>query len=443
MKNKVMNAIERHQMLLPGDRVLVALSGGADSMALLHVLLRIKEEYRLCVTAAHYHHGIRGEEADRDEDFVRQACSALGVPLAVGHGDVPQQAKKSGKGLEECAREMRYAFLEQTAQGARIATAHSLSDCEETFLFNLSRGASLHGLTSIPPVRGNIIRPLITCSRDEIEEYCRDNSISYVTDSTNNSDEYTRNRLRHHVVPELKKCNPLFDSAFARLTDGLREDDELLGELTQSVLERAETENGYRTEVLLSVHPSLQKRAVSAIIEGLTGSKPEQLHILNVCALLQSEGDVQVVGGKSLRVRGGLLYRKPEQAEEWSRTAFGGENRLPYGTVYVEMYREISKIKLEKFSQDLLDNCIDYDKIKGKLVFSSIREGDKIRLNGRGVTKPLRRLFAEMGIEAENRKKIIVLRDEQGVVWVDGVGVGERCAVSEETAQVLILSKYD
>ncbi len=441
MKNKVMNAIERHQMLLPGDRVLVALSGGADSMALLHVLLSIKEEYRLHMSAAHFHHGIRGEEADRDEEFVRRACETLGVPLTVGHGNVPQKAEESGKGLEECAREMRYAFLEQTAQGARIATAHTLSDCEETFLFHLSRGTSLHGLTSIPPVRGSIIRPLIACSRSEIEAYCLQNNISYITDSTNNSDEYTRNRLRHHVVPELKKCNSSFDAAFARLMDGLREDDDLLSELTQSVLERAETEKGYRTEVLGSVHPSLQKRAVSAVIEALTGEKPEQHHILKVCALLQKEGDVQVAGGSSLRVRDGLLYRKPEQAEEWSRPVLGGENLLPYGTVFVELYQETGKIKLQKFSRNLLDNCVDYDKINGKLVFSSIREGDKIRLTGRGVTKPLRRLFAEMGIEAENRKKQIVLRDEQGVVWVNGVGVSERCAVSGDTGRLLILSE--
>ena len=429
-------------MLLPGDRVLVALSGGADSMALLHVLLSLREEYRLHIAAAHYHHGIRGEEADRDEGFVRGVCETLGVPLTVGHGDVPKQAKASGLGLEECAREMRYAFLEQAAQGAFIATAHSLSDCEETFLFNLSRGASLHGLTAIPPVRGRIIRPLIDCSRDEIEEYCRENGIDYITDSTNASDAYTRNRLRHRVVPELKACNPAFDAAFSRLLDGLREDDELLGELAQSVLDRAQTETGYRVEALLGVHPSLQKRAVAAAVTALTGTKPEQFHILKVCGLLHTGGDVQVNGGASLRVRGGLLYRKPEQAESWSRPALGGENRLPVGTVLVELYQEVSQIKIEKFNQDLLDNCIDYDTINGKLVFSSLREGDTLRLAGRGVTKPLRRLLAEQGVEAEKRANVILLRDDDGVLWADGVGVSERCAVTPDTKRLIILSKY-
>lgn len=429
-------------MLLPGDRVLVALSGGADSMALLHVLLSLREEYRLHIAAAHYHHGIRGEEADRDEGFVRGVCETLGVPLTVGRGDVPKQAKESGLGLEECAREMRYAFLEQAAQGAFIATAHSLSDCEETFLFNLSRGASLHGLTAIPPVRGRIIRPLIDCSRDEIEEYCRENGIDYITDSTNASDAYTRNRLRHRVVPELKACNPAFDAAFSRLLDGLREDDELLGELAQSVLDRAQTETGYRVEALLGVHPSLQKRAVAAAVTALTGTKPEQFHILKVCGLLRTGGDVQVNGGASLRVRGGLLYRKPEQAESWSRPALGGENRLPVGTVLVELYQEVSQIKIEKFNQDLLDNCIDYDTINGKLVFSSLREGDTLRLAGRGVTKPLRRLLAEQGVEAEKRANVILLRDDDGVLWADGVGVSERCAVTPDTKRLIILSKY-
>ena len=212
--------------------------------------------------------------------------------------------------------------------------------------------------------------------------------------------------------------------------------------MAQSVLERAQTESGYRADALLSVHPSLQKRAVAAAVEALSGVKPEQLHILNVCELLRTGGDVQVNGGVSLRVRGGLLYRKPEQAEDWSQPAFDGENVLPVGTVLVEFYQEINQINIEKFNKQLLDNCVDYDTINGKLVFSSIREGDTIRLLGRGVTKPLRRLFAEKGIEAENRKRIVLLRDDDGVVWADGFGVSERCAVNGETKRLIILSKY-
>lgn len=440
MNHKVKQTSERHHMLSPGDTVLVALSGGADSMALLNVLYELKNEYSLTLKAAHFNHGIRGEEAMRDEKFCVDVCREMGVELFVGRADVPALARQAGIGVEECGRRERYAFFASVAPEAKVATAHTLSDCEETFLFNLARGSSLKGLTSIPPVRDNIIRPLIDCSRAEIEAYCEEKGIRYVTDSTNLSDEYTRNRIRHSIVPELKALNSAFDSAFSRCVDALREDEELLDMLSSAALERAVLPEGYLVGPLAELHPSLKRRAVARIIYSSSGERAQAHHIEAVCKLLADGGDTQVCGGVSLRVADGILRRVAADCGEWSVDAVQGINELPAGDVKITLYCEKNSILVKNFNKQLLDNAINYDKIIGKLLFSSIREGDKIRLRGRGVTKPLRRIFNEMHVQPELRHSVPVLRDDEGVLWVYGVGVAERAAVDETVGNVLVLS---
>ena len=319
MKNKAILAIERHHMLRTGDTVLVALSGGADSMALLHVLHSLKDQYSITLSAAHFNHGIRGEEAMRDENFCKAVCEKMQIELFTDYMDIPKLAAEKGIGVEECGRNERYAFFERVAPNAKIATAHTLSDCEETFLFNLARGTSLKGLTSIPAVRGNIIRPLIDCSRAKIESYCNENNIKYVTDSTNLSDEYTRNHLRLNIIPQLKKINPAFDASFLRCVQSLREDEELLDALTLSVIERAKTADGYRCDVLNGVHMSLRKRAAAKIIEEFSGEKPQTVHIDAVCDIVSAGGSTQVATGISLYVHAGILKKMPEAVGEWEQ----------------------------------------------------------------------------------------------------------------------------
>ena len=440
MNLKVKQTIERHHMLNSGDTVLVALSGGADSMALLNVLYSIKDEYSLTLCAAHFNHKIRGYEADRDEKFCVEICREMGIELFVGSEDIPALSKQRGIGEEECGRQERYVFFERVAPDAKVATAHTLSDCEETFLFNLARGASLKGLTSIPPVRGNIIRPLISCSRDEIERYCEQNNIEFVTDSTNLQDEYTRNRIRHRAVPELKNINPSFDAAFLRCVNSLREDEELLSMLSDAAVERARLADGFLTEPIAVLHPSLKRRAVASVIEEMTGEKPQLHHIEAVCGIIENGGDTQVSGGVSLRVSSGVLRKVKVQIEEWCCEACFSLNKLPYGDIKLELFDKNNKINIQNFNKQLLDNVLNYDKINGKLFFSSIREGDKIRLRGRGVTKQLRRIFSEMHIEPELRRGIPVLRDDDGVVWVCGVGVADRVAVDNSTDIFVIVT---
>ena len=205
MDSKMKEAIAKYNMLQYGDTVIAGVSGGADSMCLLHFLCVLRQEYGLNVIAAHVNHHLRAEESDRDESFVRTWCSTHGVPLSVFQADIYGMAKERGESIELCARQVRYMFFDSLAKqhDGKIATAHTLSDSIETMLFHLARGTGIKGMCGIPPVRGNIIRPLILLTGKQTRDYCKTHGVAYVVDSSNQEDTYTRNRLRHYVVPVL------------------------------------------------------------------------------------------------------------------------------------------------------------------------------------------------------------------------------------------------
>lgn len=213
-------------MLSYGDKIVVGLSGGADSVCLTHALVSLRDSLSLEVEAVHVNHGIRGEEALRDEKFCSDFCKSLGIKLTVFRFDIPLECKKTGESEEECGRRKRYECFKNTAgENAKIATAHNLNDSAETVLLNIVRGTGCKGLCGIPPIRGNIIRPLIMTSRDDIELYCKENSLDFVTDSTNLQNEYKRNVIRNVVFPTLQKMNPSVLSAFSRLTENATDDE--------------------------------------------------------------------------------------------------------------------------------------------------------------------------------------------------------------------------
>jgi len=221
MNTKVQQAIRQYNMIFAGEQVTIALSGGADSVALLHILLDLGYD----VSAVHVNHNLRGEESNRDQEFVFDLCSRLNINLKI-HSITIQQKKHQS--LEEAAREVRYSLFE-----GKTATGHTASDNAETVFLNLIRGTGLKGLCGIPPVRDNIIRPLILCTRTEVEEYCAANNLQYVTDSSNLSDEFTRNKLRLSLIPVIKELNPAFDGTITRMCEILREDSDFLENLAK------------------------------------------------------------------------------------------------------------------------------------------------------------------------------------------------------------------
>ncbi|MBC8570066.1 tRNA lysidine(34) synthetase TilS [Zongyangia hominis] len=241
MNREVIDQLKAKVRLSERDAIIVALSGGADSVCLAHLLWSGREEMGLPVMACHLNHRIRGEEAKRDEDFVRNFCSRLGLPLFVKDVDVVSKAKEQGISLELCGRNERYAFFSSLAREHRawIATAHTLSDSIETTLFHLARGTGLKGLCGIPERRDEFLRPLLPYTRRDIEDYCREWNLSYVTDSTNLSDDYTRNFIRNHLVPDFERVHPGFAVTFSETQRLLRQDEEFLSALAKEAVAAA------------------------------------------------------------------------------------------------------------------------------------------------------------------------------------------------------------
>ncbi len=281
MLNKVKSTIEKSAMLAEQPcHVTVALSGGADSVALLYSLYMLKDETGIILSACHVNHNLRGEESDRDEMFCRRLCRQLDIPLYVRNVKVLDYVTKH-RSVEQCARDIRYSFFSSIYGKRYIATAHTASDNIETMLINMTRGTALSGVCGIPVKRNNIIRPLIGCTREEIETFCKKNCLSYVTDSTNLSDDYTRNKVRHSVIPVLKQLNPSVEAAFSRLSQLASDDDEFLDRLAIKEKNNAEKDGKYSVKTLNALDDCILRRIVTMILD--ENSIPVSLTAVNSC----------------------------------------------------------------------------------------------------------------------------------------------------------------
>ncbi len=301
--------IEKYKMLPAHSRVLCAVSGGADSIYLLHYMLSLAEEKELDIFAAHYNHLLRGEESDRDAAFTEESCARLGVPLVTGSGDVQRFAREKHCGLEEAARTLRYRFLEETADRMkcdRIATAHNGDDNAETMLMNLCRGAGITGLSGIPPVRGRLIRPLLQISRREIEAYLCEHGISYVVDSSNLDDAYTRNRFRKLLHEFLIRENPSFLEATARTAELLRMDNEYLERLAAQFIQENYDGTSLPGKKLSEKDPAVSTRVVRRLCGGNLSMERTQA-VLRFAAG-NEHGVLELPGRKLIREHGRLYF---------------------------------------------------------------------------------------------------------------------------------------
>lgn len=442
--------IERFDLFADGDTVVAAFSGGADSTALLHLLCALREERGLRVYAAHVNHGLRGEEAARDESVVRARCQAWNVPVFVLRVDVRAEVAKTGESEELCGRRLRYAFFEEKAAalGAKIATAHTLSDSVETLFLNLARGTGLAGLCGIPPVRGNIVRPLIETTRAEVEAYCAAHHLEYVTDSTNFSRAYGRNRVRLDVVPALRALNPALERTLLRDMRLFSQDESVLNGMTQALLRDAEVPgqpDAWAVSVLRA--SPLCARALAAAAARITGFVPEAVHVRAMEALLHAgSGRTQLKGGWfAVLCNGQLLFSKIEQtvpAQSFCAPLAAG--MLQYGVVRLKItpFRMENVKKFESFYTRYLKSILDCDKIKGKAVIRTRQTGDYYHPVGRRVGKSLKKLFNEEAIPLSLRPFVPVAADEMGIIWVGGLGPDARCAPDVHTRKAYFLS-YD
>lgn len=422
MNNKVLHTLTTHKMLERGDSVIVALSGGADSVVLLNVLLGLKAELDLKIFAAHVNHNLRGAESARDEAFVRKLCRSKGIELFVKSVNVNALCEESGEGFEAVGRRVRYEFFEELCEkyGALVATAHTLSDAAETALLNIARGASLSGLCSIPYRRGRVIRPLLDVTREEVESYAEKNHLEYVNDSTNfDPDICNRNKVRHRVVPVLKEVNPGFEQNFIRLRQSLLEVDSFMKAEAEKLLGTARREYGFDAKILCEAEPALKNYALKLIIEG-AGAGFEQKHIELISHFLKSQGDVNLIGGFTARVRQGLLRITAEKAKQKAEFIFDINREISHGGK-IYSFEELSEKEI--VYKKLSTSVVGYDKISIGAVFGTRAMGDKIALPQRGITKDLRKLQNELKIPAEQRDSLLLLRSDGRILWAEGIGV--------------------
>ena len=400
MLNKLGAFIDSYAMLAPGDEVVCAVSGGADSMALLWAMYLLKDKRQIKLSAAHFNHCLRGEESDRDEAFVKSFCEGYGIPLIVGRGNVVA----GKKGLEAAAREARYAFLHSLP--GKIATAHTADDNAETLIMHMVRGTGLKGLGGIAPVNGALIRPMLSVTRQDVEGFLESYSVPYVDDSSNASDEFLRNRVRHHVMPVLRQENPCFAQNLSQMALRLRQDEAAL----ETVATEKKTDD---VSTLRQLEPGIRSRILRNLLLDAGVKEPEAAHIKSVEKLVfssQPSARIALPGGITVaRNYDCLEICEWQQTIETRNLACPGVNRFPELGIQV-----ICSEQRPEAATDWI--CA---KPAGNLVLRSRMEGDSIRLPGG--TKSLKKLFIDRKIPAGRRNAIPIVADEAGVLLVGGV----------------------
>ncbi len=421
---------------LTGCRISAAVSGGADSVCLLHALVSLREEYSLDLRAIHIQHNLRGAESERDEQFCRDVCQSLGVELKVVSCDVRDYAEKHRISVETAARECRYAAFAEHCEGF-VATAHTASDNLETILFRMARGTGLKGLCGIPPVRDRFIRPLLNVTRSQVEEYARIHGISYVTDSTNSEDCYRRNFLRHQVVPKLKECNPSLEETCAEMTDTLRLEEDFLAAQAKSAYAGCLQADG-SLKGLAILHPAMQRRSISLLLQ--ERELASRRNILAVQSLLANGGSVELVrGGLRACVSRDVLWLEYPVEGIPEKPLKIGENCIFEG-VFVEA-EVIARTECEKFAsihEMFTNSVLDYDIINKCAVLHGRKNGLHLKMQGKEHSVSVKKwLNAE--VSPTQRAKVHYLSDASGLLWVQGLGAAERAAVTETTQNMLYL----
>ena len=444
MKDKVLSWMREQRMTAPGDTVICAVSGGADSVCMLHVLLSLRTALGITVEAVHFNHHLRGAESDRDEAFVRALCAKLDVALHIGNGDVRARAAKRHESVEEAARALRYAFF--ASLPGLIATAHTQDDNLETVLLNLTRGTGLAGLCGIPPKRESFIRPMLAVSRTEIEAYLEQNGLSHVTDSTNFLPDARRNRLRQSVIPLLKAENPsLCETAF-RMCRLLEADEAQLFAQAEVVLQQARLADGVQCSILAAYPQAVRTRAVKLLLSEIRAPKLSARHIDAVDRLLFSacpSACISLPGGYTARREYDRLLLTTDSPASFEPVVLSiGESAVlqPSGLrVFCEWQENFSDIQntLSTFAVkcDTIDSTT-------QILFRPRQMHDEMRVSGG--RKTLKKLMIDRKIPLNRRGLLPVAEDEQGILGVYGIGVNsDRAAAPGDRAVIIRIEELE
>lgn len=439
----------------PDAPLLLGLSGGADSRLLLHLLAKECEESGAVLHLAHVHHGIRGKEADRDEQFCRNLAAHYGLPLHVAHVDVPALAQKRGESIETVAREERYRYFASLMEEHRIpllVTAHNADDNLETMLMHLVRGCGLSGLGGIAPARPferlsgtSLVRPLLACSKVDILAACEQLELSFVTDSTNADTTYARNLVRAQVLPTLSCLHAHPEQQALRTAESLREDEQLLLSLADDLLDRAMRDGALDRVTIAEAHPALAKRALRKWVQEQSGASIEACHVeamLSLCDIGATSKEIHLPGGVVRAERDHLRWFVPASIEhepaEFDLPLLLGEHeydkygfRITVTALSCDQHQTITqneKNVYKPFIRDILtfDTIIECNAWLGQhpLRLRPRRQGDTLLV--RGINRKLRKLQNEVGLPAALRDRIPVLCAGDTVLWAPFSGLRDK-----------------
>ncbi len=466
MTGKVAEFIRRYDMIRPGDVVLIGFSGGADSVLLTELLWELAKDGGFSVRAVHVHHNLRREEADRDAAFAEHFCSVRGIPFSLYSCPVEAVARKKHLSLEEAGRLERRRVFEECADacgGTKLALAHHRNDLAETMIHHLARGTSLSGLAALRPVRGRMVRPLLCLERREIEEELTRRDLRWCEDSTNASDDYTRNGIRHHVIPYLEReVNPKTVEHMAQTSLDLIEAEEYFVSETRRLLEQYCVQGKQGLELAEPVRQEpeiLQRYLVRECLELLAGKRKDLVreHLESVLSLWEKQVGKYVClpyGVQAVRQYHGIAFQRseadvivpsgisgnPETAGCGDFTAISGEGVFFWREFQIRVsFPQKHGAKFERISENKYTKCINYDKIKAGLVLRTRKSGDYLTVRKDGSRKKLKDFMIDVKIPREQRDSVLLVADGQEIVWVVGYRVSEKYRVNKETKNMIQL----
>ena len=460
MQKKIENFMEEHHMVKRGECILAAVSGGADSLCLLLILLQLRQAGKIRLCAVHVEHGIRGADSQKDACFVENFCKEQGVPIKVFHCHAEEYAKAHKMTVEEGARALRYGFFAQAAEefGAdKIAVAHSQNDCAETMLFHLVRGTGLKGMSGILPVRGNIIRPLLCAQRKEIESYLAERNQEFCQDKTNEELDYSRNKLRRQVFPVLNEVNSQAVMHMCQAAALAAQAWELAEDLSRKAAEQYVCREGRGLVVLAGIleeKPLLQTSLLRQALEETaeSGQDISGLHVKKLRVLFEKQPGRQLdlpYGVRAERIYEGIRLEKQAAAEAFSQDKPPAARLAPEGTLEIPSYGCEIRTRLlenpfqnEEIPKKMYTKWLDYDRIKGIMQLRARREGDFLVICPDGKRKKLKNYFIDEKIPRRERDEILLLADEAHVLWAIGYRISEDVKVTKDTRRVLEIQVY-
>lgn len=459
IRTRFLETIEKHDLIKKGENIVVGVSGGPDSICLLHLLWSIREEYSLGIYVVHLDHRYRGKESQADAEYVREFCRKLNIESHIFSINVNEYKAEKGITFEEAGRELRYKLFYEIAQrteSTKIAVAQNSNDQAETVLMRMMRGSGLEGLTAIDYIRDNmIIRPLLDINRREIENYCTEFSLNPRIDKTNLEAIYTRNKIRLELIPYIQKnFNPNIIETLCRGANILRQDNEYLEEATKKALENIEIE-GSKSKVRIDLkkynelHLALKKRIIRVAIEKIKGDLKNitLTHIDNAIAIIKEEKvgtkinlPAQILielGYNSIDIK--LFKGNTNSIKEF-------QYQVPIeGSVYVEelglsLSTEIVALDTRTYKRNNTTVFIDKNKIKGELIIRNRRNGDRFMPLGMKGNKKIKDYFIDEKIPKDKRDKIPLICDQKEIIWVGGYRLSEKYKIDEKTTIALKLN---